>query len=56
MGEITISVKEYKELLETAVRVKVFEEFVNSEKYSISREECGKYLGFKVVKVEEYGC
>lgn len=51
--KITISVEEYKKLLEESVRVKIFADFVNSSKYSIDREDCGKYLGFEVVKVED---
>ena len=47
MGEITISVDEYKGLLEMLVRVKLFSIYVNSKTY-IDREECGRYLGFEV--------
>ncbi len=50
---ITIAVKEYKKLLAMSVRVELFADFVNGEKYSISREDCGKFLGFEVVKVED---
>lgn len=54
MGEtITIPVGEYKELLEASVRVDIFANFVNSEKYSINRKECGNYLGFEVKEIEE---
>lgn len=52
-GMVTIPVEEYKELLEMSVRTKIFADFVNAEKYSISREECGRYLGFEVVKKED---
>lgn len=51
MGEnitITIPVEEYKKLVETSVRVDIFIDFVQGEKYSISREECGRYFGFEV--------
>lgn len=50
---ITIPVEEYKKLLETSVRVGIFADYVNSEKYSIGREDCGKYLGFEVVDHKE---
>lgn len=53
MGEITISVEEYKSLLEASVRVRLFADFVNNEKYSISRAECGQYLGFEVKKLDD---
>lgn len=58
--EITITTKEYKELVEAAVKVDVasvrieaFADFVNSEKYSIDREDCGRYLGFEVIEEED---
>lgn len=63
---ITISVKEYKQLVKAAernnpsaeftelsTRVKLFADFVNRTNYSISREDCGRYLGFEVVEVED---
>ena len=50
---ITISVEEYKKMLATSVRVELFADYVNGEKYSISREECGKFLGCKVMEHEE---
>ena len=51
--KITISVEEYKKLLEASVRISVFADFVNREKYNIDREDCGKYLGFEVVEYEK---
>lgn len=45
---ITISVEEYKKLIAISVRVEVFAAYVNSERYAVSREDCGSYLGFKV--------
>lgn len=48
MGEISITVEEYKRLLEAEIRINVFSDFVKKEKYNISREECGHYLGFEV--------
>lgn len=50
---ITIPVEEYKKLLEMSVRVGVFADFVNGSKYSIEREDCGRFLGFEVVKEED---
>ena len=50
---ITITTEEYKKLLEESVRVSVFADFVNSSKYSIDQEECGRFLGFGVVKAED---
>lgn len=51
--KITISVEEYKKLLEMSVRVSVFADYVNQSKYSINREDCGRFLGFEVVKEED---
>lgn len=48
MGEITITMEEYKELIAAKVRIEVFADFVNRSKYSPEREECGKFLGFEV--------
>ncbi len=50
---ITIPVEEYKKLLETSVRVVAFADFVNGSKYSIDREDCGRFLGFAVANPEE---
>lgn len=50
MGEITIPTEEYKNLVKLQARVEVFAEYVNAEKYSISREECAKFLGFELEK------
>ena len=44
---------DYLRLLETSVRVSVFADFVNGSKYSIDRENCGRFLGFEVVEHEE---
>lgn len=49
---ISIPVEEYKKLLETSVRVSIFADFVNGSKYSIEQEDCGRFLGFEVVKEE----
>ena len=50
---ITISVEEYKRLLEVSVRVGIFADYVNESKYSVGREECGLYLGFEVRKHDD---
>jgi len=49
---ITIPVEEYKKLLKMSVRVSVFADYVNQSKYSIDREDCGRFLGFEVVANE----
>lgn len=48
MGEIIITIEEYKNLLETSVRADAFIKFVKCSKYNIDREDCGRYLGFDV--------
>lgn len=53
MGEITISTEEYKNLVKLQARVEVFAEFVNLEKYSVSRAECAKFLGFELEKNDD---
>lgn len=45
---VTITVEEYKNLLTAAIRIDIFSYFVNESKYSIDREDCGRYLGFEV--------
>lgn len=49
---ITIPVEEYKKLLEMSVRVSAFADYVNQSKYSIDREDCGRFLRFEVVENE----
>lgn len=51
--KIIISVEEYKKLLEASVRISVFANYVNSSKYSIDQEDCGRFLGFEVTKAED---
>ncbi|MEZ3506868.1 MAG: hypothetical protein K1W10_08000 [Lachnospiraceae bacterium] len=48
MHEVTIPFEEYKKLVEAQVRVEVFAEYVNREQYSIEREKCAGFLGFKL--------
>ncbi len=50
---ITISIEEYKSLLELSVRVNIFSVFVNKSEYDINREKCGIILGFEVGKKED---
>lgn len=50
---ITIPVEEYKNLFEASVRISAFADFVNRSEYNIDREDCGKFLGFEVVKRED---
>lgn len=54
MGEtITIPVEEYKKLLEVSIRIGIFSDFVNRSKYSVGREDCGRYLGFPIIERED---
>ena len=55
MGEITISVEEYKNLLECKVRSELFADFVNKEKYGIDRETCASYIGFDLKEKKDAG-
>ena len=55
MGEITISVEEYKNLLECKVRSELFADFVNNEKYSIDRATCASYIGFDLKEKKDAG-
>ena len=48
MGEITISTKEYKELIEAQIRVAVFSDYVRASEFRINREDCARYLNFKL--------
>lgn len=50
---ITISMEEYKKLLETHTRVEIFKTFVNKEKFNIDRKDCGTFLGFEVSNGED---
>ncbi len=53
MGEVTITVMEYKKLLEAKIRINIFAEAVNHSSYSMGREECANYLGFELEEKEE---
>ena len=48
MGEITISTKEYKELIEAQIRITVFSNYVRASEFRINREDCARYLNFKL--------
>lgn len=50
---VTIPIDEYKKLLEASVRIGIFADFVNTCKYSVDRDECGTFLGFKVEDKED---
>lgn len=56
MGEITITTEEYKKLLKTQARVEVFEQYVKSQEFSISRIECACFLGFELENSKEESC
>lgn len=43
---IVVSVDEYRELISSSIKIELFADFVNNSKRSISREDCGRYLGF----------
>lgn len=44
MGEITISIKEYKELLEASIRIEMLTKAAKKDRY-IGREEVMNFLG-----------
>ena len=50
---IPVPAEEYMELLGSHVRIKAFADFVNKQEYSISREDCGSWLGFEVEEKED---
>lgn len=53
MGEITISVEEYKHLLKVQAVTEAFISFVNSSKYAPDREDCARFLGFELKERKE---
>lgn len=53
MASITISMEEYKELIQTKVRIDVFAKYVNSAEYSIGRRTCSNFLGFDLNESKE---
>lgn len=55
MGKITISVEEYKKLLECKLRSEFFADFVNNEKYCIDRKTCASYIGFDLKEKKDAG-
>lgn len=52
MGEITISIEEYKKLVRLEVRVEEFANHVNREEWRIDRETCARMLGFELENKE----
>lgn len=50
---VTIPTEEYKKLPETFLRVEIFADYVSNEEYSISRKDCGRFIGFKVENKED---
>lgn len=51
--KITITTEEYRHLLETFTRVKIFADYVSRENYSIDRKICAMYLGFDIEDKED---
>lgn len=58
-GKVSISLDEYRELRRKAEmcnvlegRLAAFRDYVNLQKFSIDREECGAILGFPVESKE----
>ena len=47
-SNVEISKEEYEELVESKIRIKLFADYVNKQRYSIGREECGAFLGIEV--------
>ena len=45
---VTIPLEEYRVLVEVFTRVRIFTEYVQSEKYAIDRKKCGIFLKFEV--------
>lgn len=52
---ISIPVSEYKELLQKEASIKAFENFVNRHSYTIEKEECGAFLGFRTQDINVIG-
>lgn len=50
---VTISTKEYKQLVEAQARINIFADYVNSEKYSVGKRECAVILGFELAPDQE---
>ena len=53
MEKITISVEEYKKLLKIWAATEAFISFVKTSKYAPDREDCARFLGFKLEEQEE---
>lgn len=50
---VTISVEEYKKLLEIQVRTDILKEYTIPQTYSVSRGMIARILGFELSNVEE---
>ena len=50
MGDITISLEEYKYLLKMCATTEAFINFVKASKYAPDREVCAQFLGFDLVE------
>ncbi len=55
-SQITIPTEEYKELVKIQARVEIFEQFVNSKKHSVDKEECAMFLAFKPRNIQGEPC
>lgn len=52
MDEVTLTKEEYRKLLESEIKIKLFAKYVNCKTYSISRKECAELLGFELERKE----
>lgn len=50
---VTISVEEYRKLLEIQARADILKEYTIPQTYSVSREMIARILGFELSNVEE---
>lgn len=52
LNGIKLEKEEYKKLLESEIKIKLFAKYVNCKTYSISRKECAELLGFELERKE----
>ena len=52
MKEITITLDEYKEMLELSIKAKAFAQYAKTQNV-VTREECAAFFGFEVTKDEQ---
>lgn len=50
---IMMSMDEFKELILAKIRIEAFADFVGKSGYSISREDCSRFLGFPLSDKED---